>query len=179
MKNSAKWGRIRRAALGSVVLSIIAGASASAAELCNDQRQLAAFNVRQLQTDLMVASLSCGAETQYNAFVERFQPVLKVNGKALKSNFQKRFGGSAKAELNDYVTMLANLSSIDSISQGTKYCTQSLAAFERVLAVDPGALEAFAADWWNPARNIPNTDCRAEVTYAGLEQTADTDSDTQ
>ena len=175
MKHGTKWGRIRRGVLAGMALATMTGATATAAELCNDSRQMAAFHVRQLQTDLMVASLSCRAETEYNAFVERFQPVLKVHGKTLKANFNKRFGSSAKAELNDYVTTLANLSSIDSISAGTQYCAQSRAAFEAILALEPGALASFAAEWWNPARDIPSTDCRAEVTYAGLEQ-ADTDT---
>ncbi len=146
----------------------VMSSTAYAAEICQREGNLTAYFVRQLQTDLMVASLSCDAKDQYNAFVTRFNEVLIANGQTLKATFNKRFGSEATDELNDYVTMLANLSSIDSLSAGAKYCVEQKQAFARVLAVSPGGLESFALKWWKDSRELPETDCRVVADLSSL-----------
>jgi len=158
-----------RTVLGAVVTCSVLAGSAMAADVCQNKRHLTSYFVRQLQTDLMVASLSCNAKDQYNAFVTRFNETLVANGKTLKETFKKRYGGEATAELNDYVTMLANLSSIDSLSAGAKYCVEQKQAFARVMAVSPGGLERFALEWWENSRNIPESDCRVVADLSSLQ----------
>lgn len=160
-----KTSCFRRVSAAFAVFLMSGTAVAYAAE-CSKPRELTAYHMRQLQTDLMVASLSCRAEDRYNAFIERFNGVLTTNGKLLKKHFKQRFGAQAKAALNDYVTALANMSSIDSISAGANYCAQSQAAFDAVLSLNQGELEGFANAWWDASRQVPETDCRYDTFIA-------------
>lgn len=163
---------MKRAILGTVVACSVMASTAMAGDVCQNKRHLTSYFVRQLQTDLMVASLSCNAKDQYNAFVTRFNEVLVANGKTLKETFKKRYGGTATSELNDYVTMLANLSSIDSLTAGAKYCVEQKQAFARVLAVSPGGLEGFALQWWESTRDLPESDCRVVADLSSLQVAA-------
>lgn len=79
-----------------------------------------AVRVRALQTELMVAALSCNARGDYNRFVNRFKPDLKENADALKSYFTRVYGASGEKEMNRFITKLANDVSKRSAKQGTR-----------------------------------------------------------
>ena len=69
---TAKW----LAALGVGAVAISIGVGASAATSCMRQDEKMAIQVRAMQTDMMVAALSCNASREYNEFVTRFKSVL-------------------------------------------------------------------------------------------------------
>lgn len=83
-----------------------------------------AINFRLLQTELMVAALSCGRndfKSKYNNFVVRFGPALRRNGRTLRAIFRRAYGHNGRRRLDTYVTRLANEASVRSM-ENTRFC---------------------------------------------------------
>ncbi|MBE1236671.1 hypothetical protein IHV25_03260 [Phaeovibrio sulfidiphilus] len=100
--------------------------------------------VRQIQTHLMVAALSCGHSTQYNAFVNRFATDIKSNGDALNRYFSRQYGGSSKSQLNAYITRIANEASRTSMVNRQGFCEEANAVFQSLMGTNPGQLATYA-----------------------------------
>src|SRR6188508_3349280 len=101
-----KW--LSRSSLAGVIAAAtlaLAGASASAME-CATADEVEAFKLRHLQSQLMLAGLSCNQREAYNTFVLAFRPQLATAGGSLIRYFE-RTGGGATA-LNRHVTEIAN-----------------------------------------------------------------------
>ena len=134
-----------RAVGAALAISGVLGAGpVYAQDLCKASRSATALAVRTLQSDLMVAALSCNIKAQYNTFATKFQAPLTNNGKALKAEFDKRFGGKATQRLTTYVTELANQASQRMSTQGSNYCAEVAGLFQTVLSLDSVELEGFA-----------------------------------
>lgn len=91
---------------------------ASIGYLSPKERDAIAF--RLLQTELMVAALSCGRQdyrSKYNTFVIRFRPALRSNGRTLRAIFKRTYGRHGKRRLEAYVTRLANEASVRSLER--------------------------------------------------------------
>ena len=104
-------------------------------------REKEAIAFRHLQTELMVAALSCGSQeyrSKYNAFVYRYRPALKRNGRALRVIFKRNYGASGKRRLDDYVTRLANEASMRSMQQ-SEFCATAGRKLDAVLAASASA----------------------------------------
>ncbi|MGB8274497.1 MAG: hypothetical protein WCF16_04405 [Alphaproteobacteria bacterium] len=122
---------------------VIADAAAATCSLAAEQ---AAIDSRALQSELMVAALSCGQSGQYNAFVTKFGPQLAANGNALRQYFGRAFGANGETQMNAFVTRLANYASTRATTRGTPaFCADSAALFGQVLAAAPNDLVAVAA----------------------------------
>jgi len=134
---------IRRGAIAGIVCALtISGATTTYAAGNENSPAKAAFHVRALQTELMVAALTCQARAHYNDFAVKFQDVLIKHGRALKSRFHLTHGKSkGEKKLNAYVTALANQTSSRQISEGDKYCARAMTTFAQ-LSVMP--VEKFA-----------------------------------
>ena len=104
-----------------------------------------ALAARVLQTELMVAALTCGEQQLYNTFVTRFQPELVERGKALSKMFQRAYGNKGTAELTTFVTRLANEASMRSLDHGLDYCAKASAMFQEALAVDRTGFATFVS----------------------------------
>ena len=67
---------------------------------CASDTDLAALNARVLQTELMVAALSCDEKQRYNSFVTAYREVLRDRGQALQISLpaRPRREGQHKAE---------------------------------------------------------------------------------
>jgi hypothetical protein len=132
---------------GAVALAALcAFAQAGSAQPLNAREQ-AALDVRYLQTELMVAALSCGRpefHTRYNAFVSKFGNSLKRHSNVMKTYFTREYGAKGSQQLDTYVTRLANEASLRSMQQAS-FCQDSSALFERVTAIDAASLEGFSA----------------------------------
>ena len=136
-------GRIRLGGLA-LCLSLIA-ANPSIAAPCAIAADQASLNVRMLQTELMVAALTCNQRTDYNVFVTRFKPELSKQGQHLQSFFRQRHGsGSAKA-LNGFVTRIANESSRRGMQKRGEFCRNAASIHQASKAMDPVALPQYAA----------------------------------
>jgi hypothetical protein len=134
-----------------VLLSgVLTAGTVSAGELptrnVTEKEQLA-FQFRHLQTELMVAALSCGRkdiQSSYNSFVGRFGAALKANGVALKGYFTRMFGAKqGPNEMDSFVTRLSNELSLVSMRQ-PDFCDRSHQLFATVMTVPQTNIEQFA-----------------------------------
>ena len=137
----------KHALIGAAAMAAL-GASASngLAQQINPREQ-AALDVRYLQTELMVAALSCGRpefHQHYNLFVAKFGNSLKQNSTHLKSYFTRQYGNQGTTQMDRFVTRLANEASLRSMQQAS-FCHDSIALFQRVTALDATALDSFSA----------------------------------
>lgn len=123
--------------------------AAEAAKRCASAQERTAIRVRVMQTELMVAALSCRAVPgrdftgQYNAFVQRHGDKLVNHGRVLQSYFQTRYGEGYRKKLDAFVTALANDASRRSMNSAT-FCDESVALFQEVMTVERSGLETWS-----------------------------------
>lgn len=116
---------------------------------CAQSREVAAFNVRALQSQLMVGALSCDLHDSYNQFVMRHRTELDASRRAIIGYFN-RAGGGERA-FSSYDTELANTQSTASTRRGTLFCGEIRPVFSQVLGLPNGqAVQQFAIE-----RNLP------------------------
>lgn len=144
--SSFRGSLVKSIVFSGVALSIALGPISAQAETCMDSAARTALELRVLQSELMVAALTCGQRPSYNAFVTTFKPYLKLQGGQLKSFFVKAFGSKTGAEmLNKTVTRLANAASQNSLSASTQsYCDSAAARFAVALKGTPKDLVLLA-----------------------------------
>lgn len=134
----------RRLRAAGVVIAVVMGANAAEAA-CAKSGELGGLQARVLQTELMVAALSCGEASRYNQFIVKFRGELVSESRRMQDFFSRVHGGRASRELNAFVTELANNSSQRSLTQAASFCPQAAAMFDDVLKIDPRELRGFAA----------------------------------
>ncbi len=94
-----------------------------------------AYAFRKLQSELMVATLSCKDSrftAHYNTFVTRFRADLRDSGKVLRSYFQRHHGNAAQRRFDEFMTALANDASLASMGD-LHFCSKSLAKLEAIV----------------------------------------------
>ncbi len=129
---------------------LVAGFTAPAHSVCTDSAEDVAVQVRALQTRLMVAALACRAQLNpeypvyYNSFVRKFGSELAQHAHVLRAHFEREHGRSGDAQMDAFITRIANGVSQDSMSDGN-FCRASKPLFQRVLGAQPGELGDFAA----------------------------------
>ncbi|MGG5809948.1 hypothetical protein [Falsiroseomonas sp. CW058] len=122
------------------------------AQSCVQSAERTAFEVRALQSQLMVAALACQRDGDYNAFVRKFQGELAGSYRTIQSHFRRTAGGGAQRELDGFITTLANAQSQDGIRQGSQFCGTVGPLFQLALAQsNAAALADLTAD-----RNVLN-----------------------
>ncbi|WP_237217372.1 hypothetical protein [Falsiroseomonas oryziterrae] len=122
------------------------------AQSCIPAAERTAFDVRAVQSQLMVAALACGRDNDYNAFVRKFQRDLQASYNGLQSHFRRTAGAAGQRELDNFITILANAHSQDSIRAGSFFCPLTTPLFQQALAKnDAASLAEFAME-----RNIVN-----------------------
>lgn len=121
-----------------MLCSAMAVATPAQAEVCADRTARQTLEMRVLQSELMVAALTCGQRQSYNDFVVTFKPFLKSQGAQLRTFFVEQFGPSQGPDrLNRMVTRLANAASQRSLSQSTDaFCAQTKKRFDQVLSAN-------------------------------------------
>ena len=144
-----------------VALASVSAGSAIAAS-CDIRPDKAAFHVHALQTELMVAALTCDARPQYNNFAKKFQNTLVDHGHALRQLFRLSHGAGAEKALNSYVTTLANRASQRSISKRSHYCERTLRTFIALKHMKPRELASFSMKRPAGDVDVPSS-CRPEV----------------
>lgn len=125
-----------------------------AANVCANTKERMALDTRVLQTELMVAALSCGQRDEYNAFVNTYSDELKQQGAALQQYFNRVYGGKqASTTLNAFVTKLANDSSWHSQQIKYGYCYFTWELFNEASATPPHNLRKLTEKAWIPERH--------------------------
>jgi hypothetical protein len=134
------------------IFMAVAIAAPALAQSCLQPAEQSAFQVRALQSQLMVAAIACGQQDDYNAFVTRFQGDLGGAWRSLAGHFRRTGGRQHQKQLDSYITHLANAQSQDGIRQGSRFC-QNLRPLFQVAMSQPnvGALAQLATE-----RNIIN-----------------------
>jgi hypothetical protein len=135
-----KW--IVGATVAAIAIPSVSSTALGAA--CLRTSDAAAINARMMQTELMVAALTCQRRGEYNAFVKQFEGELISHGKKLKATFKRMYGLAGESQLNRFVTRLANEASLRSL-QSTDYCDKASGLFTGTFAIKPGKLAHFAA----------------------------------
>lgn len=135
----------RRGKLAAAVIgfSLTFSSFANAAP-CVATSELAPLQVRMLQTELMVAALTCNQRTDYNSFITRFQPQLSTQGKSLQSFFKQKYGSNSAKALNGFVTRIANESSRRGMLKRGQFCRDTATIHTNSKEVTPGGLPDFA-----------------------------------
>jgi len=130
---------VRHALLATVAVAAlgIAATGTAVAQSCANAREHQAFQLRSLQTHLMVGALSCGMHDRYNAFVTRWQSDLASAHRNLTGYFNRTQGG--QRALNEYITSLANAHSQEGIRLGSAFCGRVGPLFERVSLIQTSA----------------------------------------
>ena len=155
---------VRAACVG--VIGLMAAAPAYAFENLTPAED-DALSVRRLQSDMMVAALSCQMREQYNMTVTRFESELVRHGVNLRGLFQRTYGARAEQELNSYVTRLANESSARRIAAGASYCESAAAQFTLLEMLPQKQLARFSAGDGISVASVP-PEPRRPTREAGL-----------
>jgi hypothetical protein len=131
----------RHVVAAGAVLMLLGAPGAFAASTCVTGKDEAALQTRLVQTDLMVAALTCKKNPQYNAFVTRHQKELMKTHQTLRGFFKKRGGEEA---LNEFFTRLANDSSKRSIANVKAFCENATIMYEGALGAEVSSFTNFA-----------------------------------
>lgn len=99
---------------------------------CMQPAERPAFEVRALQSQLMVLALTCGREDDYNRFVTENRGVLGTAYNEVQRHFRRAGGQRA---LDAYITNTANIHSQAGIAQGSLFCTNQQTLFPAALSV--------------------------------------------
>lgn len=137
---SAPHGNARAAKLlpGLVAAAFLVatGAPALAEPPCVREAERVAFDVRALQSQLMVVALVCERQDDYNAFVRRHRRGLVNAYQEMTSHFHRLHGADEGEEQRDtYITELANAQSHAGTRQGRAFCRNMESFVERALAL--------------------------------------------
>lgn len=127
---------------------VTAAVSVQASCLSNAER--AAAQTRRLQTELMVAALTCRTVPgrdftgHYNKFVQKHSDRLVGNSKVLQAYFRQNFGSQHSKQMDIFITALANDVSQRSMTQPS-YCEDAATLFSEVLDIERRELETYSA----------------------------------
>lgn len=160
MKQAAR--AVAAIAAACIALSPAAHAAKAKAPACVQGADETALQMRVVQTDLMVAALSCKMSANYNAFVKGNQQILMGAHDQLKKYFSNGRGG--EKALNGFITRLANDSSKRSIANIAQFCLDNGYLYTAILDANRGDLAAFIAPLWVAQRH-GFTPCTPRATY--------------
>jgi hypothetical protein len=139
------------------------------AQSCLQPAEQTSFQVRGLQSQLMVAAITCGKENEYNAFVRKYQRDLHNAYLGIQSHYRRTLGaGPGQRELDNYITQLANAQSQDGIRAGSHFCSLATPLFS--LAMQPADLNSLAA--FAVERNLVNPVAANECPAGGAQPAA-------
>jgi hypothetical protein len=132
LKRLVSRGTIVAALVGTLV---VPATSAQAVPCATGSAQLSqgdiSIEVRRLQTNLMVAALSCHARSDYNEFITMHRPGLQSYGKSIRAEFRRRYGHEGSKQLNRFVTRLANEASARSNADRDGFCAEAATLFQK------------------------------------------------
>jgi hypothetical protein len=111
---------------------------AAPAPKCVKDKVLSAFQMRMLQTELVVGALSCKLTPRYNEFVTSYRSDLMTAHRALLKFFGR------ESRLEDYKSRTANEASQRSLANITEFCLYSSALYDKLLGPEKPKLVEFA-----------------------------------
>jgi hypothetical protein len=157
---------LKRVITACLAASLAATPIADAFARCVSTKERTAMRVRVMQTELMVAALSCRAVPgrdftgHYNTFIKSHGERLVGHGKVLQSYFKSRYGADSRRQLDAFITALANDASRRSMNS-TTFCDESVQLFQEVANLDRNNLESWS-DRRAAPHAVPFESCGAE-----------------
>lgn len=117
-----------------------------AAAACVSPADREALDVASLKTQLMVQTLTCHNDDEYNAFINKFKPELNADERIAKNYFAHRYGHGGQRQQDQYLTQLANTKADASQRDGSRFCGHNDTIFTEVMALRNGnELKEYAA----------------------------------
>ncbi len=137
---------MRRTFLSLIAASTLLCQPAAAQLHCMAPADRAAFDVQALRSEMMVLATGCATDSQYNAFITRYQSELQANERDISAWFKRKFGKRAQSEHDRFVTDLANAQSSAGTKLGSDFCPHNAMIFQEVMALQSAKeLPPFAA----------------------------------
>ena len=129
---------------GLVAAGLLISQAASAACVAPNDRE--ALDVAGLKTQLMVQTLTCKNDSEYNAFIGKFKSELNADERVTSNYFSKTYGRNGQKRQDEYLTQMANANADLSQKDGSRFCPHNEDLFKEVLALKGGnELREFAA----------------------------------
>lgn len=120
--------------------------SQAAGAVCVSPGDREALDVAGLKTELMVQTLTCKNDSEYNAFINKFKPELSSDERVTTNYFSHTYGRASQKRHDEYMTQLANTKADASQKDGSRFCAHNDEVFKEVLALKNGAeLKEYAA----------------------------------
>lgn len=130
-------------------------ATAVQAQQCLDESAHRVFALRSLQSEMMVAALSCNLSDRYNLMVTRYAADLAANGAALAQHFNRIRATSAVSTLDAFVTELANDASRAGLEDRRGFCSRAAHILDRLNTMPVHEIDVFALAHARPAAHAP------------------------
>lgn len=132
---------MKKMVFGLILVSGLLASQSLYAATCASKKERQALNNRALQSQLMVAALTCGNQKDYNKFMTKFRNHFASQSKSLKGYFKRNYNGKAKEELTGFMTALANESSRRSLNTNyDSFCKKTKSLFNEALSSKPAKL---------------------------------------
>lgn len=119
---------------------------ALAAPRCAAPADQSMFELFALKSELLVIAIACKRSDSYNAFVQRYRPVLLDLDKNLNAHFRKVHGGRWQKVADDFTTDMANVRSTMASRMGGDHCPRNGMIYAEVMSLPATSdLAAYAA----------------------------------
>lgn len=152
------WGTT----VAAVAIFISSCAPIHAQQACVSPEEMSALEARILQTELMVAALTCKNHQLYNNFVRSHSVELQSMDLQLRNMFARISRSSKGDNLGQLVTRIANESAIRAANSRDAYCQEMDAVFDLSRAARPGQLASLTEAQPSNRRHNVQT-CQAQV----------------
>lgn len=126
-----------------VLVALVVLSTPAAASQCVSTKDEVALQTRVVQSELMVAALSCEKSESYNSFVRMHQKQLMGAHKTLTAMFNREYGSAGPNQLNAFITRMANDASKRSLPDVRGFCSQADGIYQVALATPPEQLDSF------------------------------------
>lgn len=122
----------RKTVLVAGVAAALIGPGAAIAA-CLQPAEKTAFDVRALQSQLMVVALTCQQQDDYNNFVRRHMNELNSAQRGVTSYHRRVHGAQHQRQLDLYITNLANSQMQAGITRGSFFCREQAPLFQMAM----------------------------------------------
>lgn len=123
--------------MAGVAAALIGPGAALAA--CLQPVEKTAFDVRALQSQLMVVALTCQQQDDYNNFVRRHMNELNNAQRSVTSYHRRVHGAQHQRQLDLYITNLANSQMQAGITRGSFFCREQAPLFQMATQANTAA----------------------------------------
>ena len=160
-----KFGRVGLA----VLMASLAVGPAYAQQRCLQPAERTALHVKVLQSDLMVAALSCrdvpGFDYRgaYNTFMQRHGTGVSRHMATLQGYFRAAYGGQWQNRFDQFSAAIANEASRQSMSS-VSFCVESVQVMQWAMQITAESLGS-SADMFAQSRGV-RSGCHAESARA-------------